>query len=459
MSVPSQASLPKNARSLSAHPGRPLRGSARVPGDKSISHRALMFGALAVGETRISGLLEGEDVLATAAAFRAMGAGIARGADGVWSVTGVGLGGLSEPDDLLDMGNSGTAARLLMGVLAGHPIRCFLTGDASLRARPMGRVADPLRRMGARIETRAGGRLPLMIEGAEAVLPIEYDLPVASAQVKSAVLLAGLMARGATTVLEPAATRDHSERMLRHFGAELRVEDRPGGLGPAVTLVGEPELSAADVAVPADPSSAAFPLVAALVTPGSEVRLPAIGLNPTRTGLFTTLKEMGADLAIENERIEGGEPVGDLVARHSALTGVEVPPDRAPSMIDEYPILAVAAAFAEGETVMRGVGELRVKESDRIAATEAGLAANGVSTKSGEDWFSVTGMGPEGVAGGGTVATHLDHRIAMSFLILGLAARKPVAIDDAAAIATSFPGFAPLMRGLGAAFSEAGRHD
>ncbi|MEQ8604886.1 MAG: 3-phosphoshikimate 1-carboxyvinyltransferase [Marivibrio sp.] len=445
---------------LTARAAGPLRGAVRAPGDKSISHRAVMLGALAVGRTRVSGLLEGEDVLATAEAFRRMGAGVTRGADGVWTIDGVGLGGLREPADVLDMGNSGTAARLLMGVLAGHPIRCFLTGDASLRKRPMNRVADPLRRMGARIETRSGGRLPLMIEGAEGVLPIRYELPVASAQVKSAVLLAGLMARGETTVLEPAATRDHTERMLGHFGASVRVEPRgegpDGRLGPAVTLLGEPELTAADIHVPADPSSAAFPIVAALVTPGSAVRVTGVGLNPTRTGLFTTLREMGADLAIENEREEGGEPLGDLVARHSALTGVEVPPERAPSMIDEYPILCVAAAFAEGETVMRGVEELRVKESDRIAAMEAALAANGVSSASGADWMTVTGCGPadgkRGVAGGGTVQTHLDHRIAMSALVLGLAARAPVAIDDARAIATSFPDFQPLMMGLGANF-------
>lgn len=446
---PVDAGASSAPRPLTARSGAPLAGTATVPGDKSISHRAVMLGALAVGETRVTGLLEGEDVLATAEAFRQMGAAIRRGPDSVWTVRGVGLGGLREPAGVLDMGNSGTAARLLLGVLAGHPIRCFMTGDASLVKRPMKRVIDPLSRMGARIESRSGGRLPLMIDGAAPVRPIEYDLPVASAQVKSAVLLAGLMARGATTVREPAATRDHSERMLGHFGAEIEVEPRDGGLGPVVTLTGEPELTAADIAVPADPSSAAFPLVAALITQGSEVRLPGVGLNRTRTGLFTTLIEMGADLTIENEREEGGEPLGDLVARHSVLRGVEVPPERAPSMIDEYPILAVAAAFAEGDTAMRGVGELRVKESDRIAATEAGLDANGVASESGEDWLIVNGRGPEGVPGGGTVETHLDHRIAMSFLVMGLAARHPVTIDDRAAIATSFPGFADLIGGLG----------
>jgi 3-phosphoshikimate 1-carboxyvinyltransferase len=435
---------------LSGHPGTALSGTANVPGDKSISHRAVMLGALAVGQTRVTGLLEGEDVLATAAAFRAMGASITRRPDRVWVIDGVGLGGLREPADILDMGNSGTAARLLLGVLAGHPIRCFLSGDGSLRKRPMKRVTDPLTQMGARIEARSGARLPLMIDGADPVRAISYDLPVASAQVKSAVLLAGLMARGQTTVLEPAATRDHTERMLGHFGAKVQVEARGQGLGPAVTLTGQPELTAADIRVPVDPSSAAFPIVAALITPGSEVRVPGVGLNPTRTGLFTTLIDMGADLTIENEREEGGEPLGDLVARHSSLKGVEVPPARAPSMIDEYPVLAVAASFAEGRTEMRGVEELRVKESDRIAATEAGLKANGITTTSGPDWMIVEGRGPDGVPGGGLVETELDHRIAMSFLIMGLAAKASVTIDDQAAIATSFPDFVSLMRALGA---------
>lgn len=442
---------------LRAEPGAPLRGSAAVPGDKSISHRAVVLGALAVGETRIRGLLAGEDVRATAAALRAMGAEIARGADGAWTVGGVGLGALAEPDDVLDMGNSGTAARLLLGVLAGHPVRAVLSGDASLRRRPMDRVVAPLTEMGAAIETRSGGRLPLSVTGRAEPTPIRYELPVASAQVKSAVLLAGLSARGATTVLEPAPTRDHTERMLAAFGADVRVTPRDGGRGPEVTVVGQPELAAAgELAVPADPSSAAFPLVAALVTPGSELRLPGVGLNPTRTGLFETLREMGADLTVTNERVEGGEPVGDLVARHSALAGVEVPPERAPSMIDEYPALAVAAAFADGRTVMHGVGELRVKESDRIATVAAGLAANGVAAESGADWLAVAGRGGDGVPGGGRVATELDHRIAMSFLVLGLAAKAGVTVDDAAAADTSFPGFAELMRGLGAVMHPPG---
>jgi 3-phosphoshikimate 1-carboxyvinyltransferase len=432
--------------SLSARAPEPLSGSARVPGDKSISHRALMFGALAVGETRVSGLLEGEDVLATAAAFRSLGAAVDREGEGAWRIRGVGLGGLAEPADVLDMGNSGTAARLILGVLAGHPIRCFLTGDASLRARPMKRVTDPLSAMGARIETRDGGRLPLMIDGATEVLPINYELPVASAQVKSAVILAGLMARGRTTVIEPAATRDHTERMLTHFGAEVSRE--PVGPGFRVSISGQPELTAADVVVPADPSSAAFPLVAALLVPGSEVRLPGIGMNPTRIGLIETLREMGGDITIENERVEGGEPVADLTARHSALAGVEVPPERAPSMIDEYPVLAVAAACAQGRTVMRGVEELRVKESDRIAAMADGLCANGVTVEDGPDWMAVEGR-PGDIAGGQTVRTHLDHRIAMSFFILSLVARDPVTIDDDAPIRTSFPNFLDLMRGLG----------
>lgn len=431
---------------LSARAPKPLTGIASVPGDKSISHRAVMFGALAVGETKVTGLLEGEDVLATAAAFRALGASVERVAEGSWRIRGVGLGGLAEPADVLDMGNSGTAARLILGVLAGHPIRCFLTGDASLRSRPMKRVSDPLNAMGARIETREGGRMPLMIYGAREVLPISYELPVASAQVKSAVLLAGLMARGETTVIEPAATRDHTERMLAHFGATVRRE--PLGAGYRISVSGQPELTASDVAVPADPSSAAFPLVAALLVPGSEVHLPAIGMNPTRIGLIETLRDMGGDIEITNQRTEGGEPVADLTARYSKLTGIEVPPERAPSMIDEFPILCVAAARATGRTMMRGVEELRVKESDRIAAMADGLRANGVTVEDGPDWMTVEGAA-SGIPGGAAVTTHLDHRIAMSFFILSLVARDPVIIDDDAPIRTSFPNFLDLMRGLG----------
>ncbi|MAO93715.1 MAG: 3-phosphoshikimate 1-carboxyvinyltransferase [Rhodospirillales bacterium] len=432
--------------SLTVSAGSSLIGTVRVPGDKSISHRAVMLGGLAVGTTQIEGLLEGEDVLATAAAFRQLGADVTRHQDGAWTVTGVGLGGLREPEDILDMGNSGTAARLLLGILAGHPIRCMMTGDASLRSRPMGRVTDPLTAMGARIETRDGGRLPLMIQGADMVLPITYELPVPSAQVKSAVLLAGLMARGETAVIESVATRDHTERMLTHFGGKVSREALADG-GSRIAVAGEPELTAADILVPADPSSAAFPLVAALLVPGSEVHLPNIGMNPTRIGLIKTLLEMGADIVVENERVAGGEPVADLIARHSTLHGIEVPPERAASMIDEYPILCIAASQAEGTTRMQGVSELRVKESDRIAVMATGLRANGVTVTEGEDWMQVEGR-PGDVAGGAKVATHLDHRIAMSFFVLGLVTKKPVTIDDAAPIRTSFPNFLDLMAAL-----------
>lgn len=436
--------------SLSAIAPSRLSGIAAVPGDKSISHRAVMLGALAVGETRISGLLEGEDVLATAAAFRQLGATVERNDAGVWTVAGVGLGGLAEPADILDMGNSGTAARLLLGILAGHPIRCFMTGDASLRSRPMGRVTVPLSQMGARIESRSGGRFPMMIEGAQNVLPIRYELPVPSAQVKSAILLAGLMARGETSVIETVATRDHTERMLTHFGGTVRRDAMDNG-ATCITVEGEPELTGADILVPADPSSAAFPLVAALLVPGSEVRLPNIGMNPTRTGLIQTLREMGGDITIENERIAGGEPVADLLVRHSTLHGVDVPPERAASMIDEYPVLCVAASQAEGVTRMLEVAELRVKECDRIAVMAEGLRANGVTVEDGPDWMTVEGR-PGDVAGGVTVATHLDHRIAMSFFVMSLTARQPIPIDDDAPIRTSFPNFLPLMQGLGAEF-------
>ncbi len=437
--------------SLSAHPSRGLRGSFAVPGDKSISHRALMLAALAVGESRIGGLLEGEDVLATAAALRALGAEIERGADGTWRVWGRGVGGLAEPQQVLDMGNSGTGARLLLGILAAHPLTASLTGDASLVRRPMGRVTAPLELMGARIVAREGGRLPLTITGSGALRPISYRLPVASAQVKSAVLLAGLGAPGRTEVIEPAPTRDHSERLLRHFGAEVEVSALEGSNsdGRRVAITGQPELGAREVKVPADPSSAAFPLVAALVTPDSRLTLPGVGLNPTRTGLLETLSEMGAAIRIEDRREDGGEPVGDLIAETSALRGVEVPPERAPSMIDEYPVLAVAAACAEGTTTMRGVGELRVKESDRLAAVARGLAACGVEVEEGPDWLAVHGTGGP-PRGGGRVLSELDHRIAMSFLVLGLAARQPVEIDDDAPIETSFPGFAARMAEAGA---------
>jgi len=439
--VHADAPPPKPLRS--AAPASPLRGRVRVPGDKSISHRALMFGALAVGTTRIQGLLEGEDVLRTAAAMRALGASVERGGPGAWAVAGRGIGGLSEPADVLDMGNSGTAARLLAGLLAGHPLFAVMTGDASLRARPMRRVTEPLAATGARFWSRAGGRLPLAVQGAAEPMPLDYTLPVASAQVKSACLLAGLCARGTTRVVEPEPTRDHTENMLRHFGATVRVEDTAAGR--VVELDGQPELAAAPILVPGDPSSAAFLVVAALLVPGSRLTIEGVGLNPLRTGLFATLREMGADLAVENGRLEGGEPVGDLVASHSALRGVEVPPGRAPSMIDEYPVLAVAAAAAAGETRMLGLRELRVKESDRLAATAALLAANGVQAEATGDSLAVRGTGAGGIPGGGTVLTRMDHRIAMSALVMGLAARAPVAVDDAAFIDTSFPGFAALL--------------
>jgi 3-phosphoshikimate 1-carboxyvinyltransferase len=429
-----------------------LAGRVRVPGDKSISHRALMLGGLAVGETAIEGLLEGEDVLRTAAAMRAFGATVAREGDGRWRIAGRGLGGLVEPDEVIDMGNAGTGTRLLMGLVATHPITAFFTGDASLRRRPMERVAAPLREMGATILTRAGGRLPAAVIGAADPLPVRYRLPVASAQIKSAVLLAGLNAPGLTRVIEPEPTRDHTELMLRHFGATLEIESAPEGR--VTSLVGQPELAGRAVAVPADPSSAAFPLVAALVCPGSDVTLADVGLNPHRIGLIETLLEMGASIEIANRREAGGEPIGDLRVRASKLRGVSVPANRAPRMIDEYPILAVAAAFADGRTAMQGLAELRVKESDRLAAIARGLADCGVAVEADADSLAVVGAGKP-PRGGGSIATELDHRIAMAFLVLGLATAEPVAIDDGAPIETSFPGFVALMNRLGAAIKAA----
>ena len=424
-----------------------LAGTVRVPGDKSISHRALMFGALAVGESIIHGLLEGEDVLCTAAAMRALGAEVERRPDGGWRVQGRGVGGLAEADGVLDMGNSGTGARLLAGLVATHPFTSFFTGDASLRSRPMRRVIEPLTAMGAQFVSREGGRLPLAVIGAQRPLPITYELPVASAQVKSAILLAALNTPGETTVIERAPTRDHTELMLRNFGASIAVSELPDG-GRSITLVGQPELTARPVMVPADPSSAAFPVVAALICPGAELLLPGIGVNPLRTGLFTTLMEMGADITAENPRVEAGEPVADLRVRHSRLKGVTVPAERAPSMIDEYPILSIAAACAEGRTHMRGLAELRVKESDRLAAIARGLTVCGVAVEEDKDSLTVHGA-TAAPPGGGLVTTHFDHRIAMSFLVLGMAAAAPVTVDDATAIDTSFPGFAALMNGLG----------
>ncbi len=433
----------------------PLRGVAEVPGDKSISHRALILGALAVGETWITGLLEGQDVLDTAAAMRAFGADVQRLGPGEWAVHGVGVGGFAEPEDVIDCGNSGTGVRLIMGAMATSPITATFTGDDSLRARPMGRVTAPLSLFGAAAFGRAGGRLPMTVVGAADPVPVRYEVPVPSAQVKSAVLLAGLNAPGRTVVIEREATRDHTERMLAGFGAEITVEQ--GEEGRVITLTGQPELRPQSVAVPRDPSSAAFPVCAALIVEGSEITVPGVSQNPTRNGLYTTLVEMGADIVFENPREEGGEPVADLRVRASSLKGVEVPPERAASMIDEYPILSAIAAFAEGRTVMRGVGELRVKESDRIDAMARGLEANGVRVEEGEDWFIVHGAGPGGVPGGGTCATRLDHRIAMSFLCLGLAAQEPVRIDDGSAIATSFPAFEDLMAGLGAYIARRNR--
>ena len=433
---------------ISRRAAAPLAGTIAAPGDKSISHRALMFGALAIGETRISGLLTGEDVLRTAAAMRALGAEVTHDADGTWRVAGRGIGGLTEPADVLDMGNSGTAARLLCGILASHPVFSVMTGDASLRGRPMRRVIDPLSATGATFRARAGGRLPLAIQGARDAMALDYRVPVPSAQVKSAVLLAGLNAPGITRVEEPEATRDHTENMLRHFGATVSVE--VSGSGRIVELHGQPELRAADVMVPGDPSSAAFPLVAALLVPGSRVTIPAVGLNPLRTGLFLCLEEMGASVTVRNRRIEGGEPVGDLDIAGGALSAIDVTAERAPSMIDEYPVLAVAAACAAGSTRMRGLKELRVKESDRLAATAALLTANGVRVEIEGDDMIVHGTGKP-PAGGGTVATHMDHRIAMSALVLGIVAAAPVTVDNAGFIDTSFPGFVGLMNAIGAA--------
>ncbi|AFO86456.1 3-phosphoshikimate 1-carboxyvinyltransferase [Phaeobacter sp. HS012] len=434
---------------MTSHRADPLTGIAEVPGDKSISHRSLILGALAVGETKISGLLEGEDVLDTAKAMQAMGAEVINHGGGNWSVHGVGVGGLAEPDQVIDCGNSGTGVRLIMGVMATSPITVTFTGDASLNKRPMARVTDPLALFGTQSVGRSGGRLPMTIVGAAEPTPVRYTVPVPSAQVKSAVLLAGLNAPGQTVVIEKEATRDHSERMLAGFGAEITVEDTDEGR--VITLTGQPELKPQVIAVPRDPSSAAFPVCAALITPGSDVLVPGIGLNPTRAGLFYTLQDMGADLTFENMREEGGEPVADLRARYSPdMKGIDVPPERAASMIDEYPVLSVVASFAAGKTMMTGVKELRVKESDRIDAMARGLRANGVMVEEGDDWWAVTGLGPEGVPGGGTCESFLDHRIAMSFMVMGMGAQKPVTVDDGTPIATSFPIFTPLMTTLGA---------
>ncbi|MFD2173191.1 3-phosphoshikimate 1-carboxyvinyltransferase [Rhodobacter lacus] len=433
--------------------GGALSGEARVPGDKSISHRALILGALSVGRTEITGLLEGQDVLDTAKAMRAFGATVIQHGPGHWSVEGVGVGGFAEPADVIDCGNSGTGVRLIMGCMATSPISATFTGDASLRKRPMGRVTDPLALFGARAYGREGGRLPMTVVGAAEPVPVSYTTPMASAQVKSAVLLAGLNAPGETVVIEKTPTRDHTERMLRGFGAEVTVVATPEG--NRITLKGQPELTAQTVAVPRDPSSAAFPVCAALLVPGSDILVPGVSQNPTRNGLFLTLKEMGARIDFLNEREEGGEPVADLRVRYSELSGITVPAARAASQIDEYPVLAAVAACARGITVMPGVHELRVKESDRIDAMARGLEACGVTVEEDDDTLIVHGRGPDGVPGGATVATHIDHRIAMSFLVLGLAAQQPITVDDGAPIATSFPVFEDLMRGLGATITRA----
>jgi 3-phosphoshikimate 1-carboxyvinyltransferase len=431
----------------------PLEGRIRVPGDKSISHRALMLSALAVGESRISGLLEGEDVLATAAALRAMGADVQRTGEGDWLVHGVGVGSLLQPRQALDMGNSGTSTRLLMGLLASHPITATFTGDASLSQRPMKRVIDPLSLMGADIAASPGGTLPLMLRGASPAVPITYRLPVASAQVKSAVLLAGLNTPGITTVIEPVPTRDHSERMLRGFGAELAVDIDPDGTH-TIRIRGEAELQPQRITVPGDPSSAAFFIVAALLVPGSVLIIENVGLNATRAGLIAVLREMGGDIAEVNAREVGGEPVADLVVRHSVLKGTEVDPALAPSMIDEFPVLFVAAALAEGRTVTRGLDELRVKESDRLAVMATALIAAGARVEEREDGLVIDGTAGEPLAGTapgeGAITTHLDHRIAMSMAVAGLASGAGVEVDDTRPIATSFPAFEPLLDGLGA---------
>ncbi len=436
--------LPITARRSTA-----LTGKVSVPGDKSLSHRALIFGALATGTTRITGLLEGEDVLNTARALTALGAPAGKDGD-IWTVCGAGIGGLGQPSDkALDFGNSGTGARLMLGVIAGHPVTATLVGDASLSSRPMGRVLAPLRQMGLTV-TDNRETLPLTVTGSADLLPLEYELPVPSAQVKSAVLLAGLHARGATTVIETEPTRDHTERMLRYFGAKVTIA--PNEYQSRITVEGEAELAARELIIPGDPSSAAFVVAAALITPGSDILVENVLINPTRAGFYRTLAEMGADIAFENQREEAGETSADIRAKSSRLTGVSVPAERAPSMIDEYPILAVVAAYARGETEMNGLAELRVKETDRLAATADGLRANGVEAIVSGDTLTVRG-GP--VAGGGTVKTHLDHRIAMAFLVLGLASATPVTVDDGTVIATSFPGFTAMMREIGADLAPA----
>ena len=426
-----------------------LKGIVSIPGDKSISHRSLILGALAIGQTKITGLLEGQDVLDTARAMVAFGAQVKKNDSGEWCVDGVGVGGFAEPSTVVDCGNSGTGVRLVMGAMATTPINATFTGDHSLNSRPMERVTDPLRKFGVAAFGRSKGRLPMTIIGARSPIPIQYTVPVPSAQVKSALLLAGLNVPGDTIITEKEMTRDHTERMLSSFGADLKVEDIPNGR--SITLSGYSELKSQNVRVPSDPSSAAFPICAAVIVEGSEIIVPNITLNETRAGLYKTLIEMGANLSFENEREESGEPVADIRACFSPnLKGIEVPPERAASMIDEYPILSVVAANASGKTTMRGVKELRVKESDRIDAMAKGLRSNGVSVEESEDWWAVNGNGIGTVKGGSLCQTFLDHRIAMSFLILGLSSQKTIEIDDCLPIKTSFPNFIDLMRDLGA---------
>ena len=425
-----------------------LSGNITVPGDKSVSHRALILGSIAVGETHVEGLLEGEDVMAAAAAMRALGAQISRDDAGLWTVIGCGVGGLHEPNQILDMGNSGTAVRLLMGLVGTQTFTSTFTGDESLNSRPMERVMGPLRQMGAQFTSRSGGRLPITVSGSDLIKPIEYELPVASAQVKSAILLAGLNAPGKTTVIEPQPTRDHSERMLRHFGAEVITENLDGG-GVKITLTGQPELEGRDITVPADISSAAFPIAAALIIPGSNLLIRNVGMNPLRAGLIKTLQEMGGKITIENSRGEAGEPLADLRVEASQLHGITVPASRAPSMIDEYPVLSVVATCATGITHMVGLAELRVKESDRLAAMATGLAACGVQIEETEDSLTVHGS-DQPTDGGALIAANLDHRIAMAFSVLGMVSLNPVTIDDGSPIATSFPGYIKLMNSLGA---------
>ncbi|MEQ8445221.1 MAG: 3-phosphoshikimate 1-carboxyvinyltransferase [Pelagibacterium sp.] len=437
-------------RPRASHNAGALSGAIRVPGDKSISHRAMMFGAMALGRTTVTGLLEGEDVLATGHAMQALGARIEKTGD-AWQIAGLGVGGFLAPQADLDFGNAGTGVRLTMGLVGAYPFITRFVGDASLSARPMGRVLDPLRAIGVEVVEHHDNRLPIALKGPTDPVPVHYRVPMASAQVKSCVLLAGLVIPGTTTVIEPIMTRDHTEKMLEGFGADISIATDADGVR-TITVAGLPDLKAQELIVPGDPSSAGFPLVAALIVPGSEVTIENVLMNPTRTGLIDTLIEMGGDITIENRRVSGGEDIADLRVKHSRLKGVSVPATRAPSMIDEYPVLAVAASFAEGVTHMAGLDELRVKESDRLAAVARGLEANGVICEEGEDFLTVTGKGA--VPGGGTVATHLDHRIAMSFLVMGLAAENPVTIDDDRMIATSFPSFEADFTRLGAGFSQ-----